>query len=54
MTETEQEHAQAIDLTMARINKLEKKVDELGETLVFTMRMVSNYLDKLEEEHDGE
>jgi len=54
MTETEQEHAQAIDLTMARINRLEKKVDELGETLLFTMRMVSNYLDKLEEEQDDQ
>jgi uncharacterized membrane protein len=51
MTETEQEHAQAIDLTLERINRLEKKVDELSETLIFTMRMVSNYLDKFEEEN---
>jgi len=54
MTEIEQEHAQMIDLTQERINKLEKRIDELSETLFFAMRMMSNYMDKLEDtEYDS-
>jgi hypothetical protein len=49
MTETEQEHAQMIDFQQERIKKLEKRMDELAETLFFAMRMMSNYMDKLED-----
>lgn len=49
MTETEQEHAQMIDFQQERIKKLEKRMDELSETLFFAMRMMSNYMDKLED-----
>ena len=49
MTETEQEHAQMIDFQNERMKKLEKRMDELAETLFFAMRMMSNYMDKLED-----
>jgi hypothetical protein len=49
MTETEQEHAQMIDFHNERMKKLEKRMDELAETLFFAMRMMSNYMDKLED-----
>ena len=52
MTETEQQHAQLIDLTQERLNRLEKKVEELQETLLFSMRLMSNYMDRLEENND--
>jgi len=51
MTETEQQHAQAIDLTQEKIKRLEKRIDELSETLLFAMRMMNNYMEKLEDEH---
>lgn len=54
MTETEQEHAQMIDITQERIKRLEKRIEELSETLFFAMRMMSNYMDKLEDtEYDS-
>lgn len=51
MTETEEQHAQLIDLTQERLNKLERKVEELQETLLFSMRLMSNYMDRLEEDN---
>jgi len=50
MTETEQEHAQAIDFTQEKLRRLEKRVEELADTLFFAMRMMSNYIDKMEDD----
>lgn len=50
MTETEQEHAQAIDFQQEKIKRLEKRVEELADTLFFAMRMMSNYIDKMEDD----
>jgi|TARA_X000001316_G_C884289_1_gene8585 hypothetical protein len=41
MTEVEQQHAQAIDLTLERINRLEKEVQEMKEMIFFVMRNVN-------------
>jgi len=50
MTEIEQEHAQAIDLTMERINRLEKdmahcmkQIDELHSMLASFMKAITDY-----------
>ena len=58
MTEIEQEHAQAIDLTQIRINRLErdveyitKQVDELHTMLAAFMKAITEYQ---EEANDNE
>ena len=50
MTEIEQEHAQAIDLTQERINRLEKdvahatkQIDELHTMLAAFMKAITEY-----------
>lgn len=52
MTEVEQEHAQAIDITMERINRLEKDMahmqkdmDELKTMLAAFMKAITDYQD---------
>ena len=45
MTEIEQEHAQLIDLNLERLNKLEKELDDLKETLLCVMNMMTAYFE---------
>ena len=56
MTEIEQEHAQLIDLNLERLNKLEKELDDLKETLLCVMNMMTAYFEsrniKFEEIND--
>lgn len=56
MTEIEQEHAQLIDLNLERLNKLEKDLDDLKETLLCVMNMMTAYFEsrniKFEEIND--
>ena len=47
-----EEQAQTIDLQQERLNRLERKQEELAETLIFAMRMMSNLMDRLEKEKD--
>jgi len=51
MTETEQEHAQAIDFQQEKIKRLEKRVDELSGTLFFAIRMMNNFMEQVEDNH---
>lgn len=56
MTEIEQEHAQLIDLNLERLNKLEKDIEDLKETLLCVMNMMTAYFEsqnvKFEEIND--
>ena len=47
-----EEHSQTIDLQQERINRLEKKQEELTETLLFAMRLMTNYMERLEADYD--
>jgi len=47
-----EEQSQTIDLQQERINRLEKKVEELSETLIFSMRLMTNYMERLEADYD--
>jgi hypothetical protein len=45
MTEIEQEHAQLIDFNLERLNKLERDLEDLKETLLCVMNMMTAYFE---------
>jgi len=57
MTEVEQEHAQAIDFTQERLNRIErdmahmqKDLDELKTMLASFMKAITDYNDEVDED----
>ena len=57
MTEVEQEHAQAIDFTQERLNRIERDVahmqkdlDELKTMLASFMKAITDYNDEVDED----
>lgn len=46
MTEIEQEHAQLIDINQERLNRIEKDVADLHETVMCLMTLLTAHFDK--------
>jgi hypothetical protein len=47
-----EEQSQTIDLQQERLNRIERKQEEITTTLIFAMRMMTNLMERLESEQD--
>lgn len=47
-----EEQSQTIDLQQERLNRIERKQEEITTTLIFAMRMMTNLMERLEKEQE--